>query len=65
MINSLAAPYAALVLRLSLAFLFFAHLYRKFAITGFDKWWNGMETAGYPGWVTQTGNSCPTQFHYP
>jgi hypothetical protein len=32
-------PYAGLVLRLSLAGLFIAHLYRKFAIQGLDNWW--------------------------
>jgi len=36
MIDNRTAPYAALVLRLSLAFFFFAHLYRKFEVTGFD-----------------------------
>jgi len=43
MIDNRTAPYAALVLRLSLAFFFFAHLYRKFEVTGFDKWWAGMK----------------------
>ena len=42
MIDSRTAPYAALVLRLSLSFLFFAHVYRKFAIIGFDNWWNAL-----------------------
>jgi putative oxidoreductase len=51
MIDIRTAPYAALVLRLSLAFLFFAHLYRKFAVTGFDTWCSGMVKAGYPDWV--------------
>ena len=36
MIDHRTAPYAALVLRLSLSFFFFAHLYRKFAFFGFD-----------------------------
>jgi hypothetical protein len=40
MIDSRTAPYAALFLRLSLSFFFFAHLYRKFAIIGFDNWWS-------------------------
>jgi hypothetical protein len=30
MIDQRTAPYAALVLRLALSFLFFAHLYRKY-----------------------------------
>ena len=34
MIDQRTAPYAALVLRLVLSFLFFAHLYRKFGFTG-------------------------------
>ena len=46
-----AAPYAALVLRLSLAGFFFAHVYRKFAIIGFDNWWNGLAKAGYADWM--------------
>ena len=32
MIDNRTAPYAALFLRLSLSFLFFAHIYRKFAM---------------------------------
>ena len=51
MIDTRTAPYAALVLRLSLSFLFFAHLYRKFQVVGFEKWWSGMEKAGYADWV--------------
>ena len=47
MTDSRAAPYAALVLRLSLSFLFMAHLYRKFAVIGFDNWWNGFKKAEY------------------
>lgn len=47
------APYAALVLRLSLAFLFAAHVYRKFAIIGFDNWWTGLNKAGYADWMLQ------------
>ena len=42
MIDNRLVPYAALFLRLSLSFLFFAHLYRKFAISGFDAWWSGL-----------------------
>jgi putative oxidoreductase len=47
MIDNRLAPYAALFLRLSLSFLFFAHLYRKFGITGFDAWWSGLTKQGY------------------
>jgi putative oxidoreductase len=46
-----AASYGALLLRLLLGGLFIAHLYRKFAISGFDNWWDGLSTAGYPAWV--------------
>ena len=47
MIDNRLVPYAALFLRLSLSFLFFAHLYRKFAISGFDAWWSGLSKQGY------------------
>jgi len=52
MIDHRTAPYAALVLRLSLAFFFLAHLYRKFAVTGYDNWWSCMQKAGYADWVS-------------
>ena len=52
MIDHRTAPYAALVLQLSLAFFFLAHLYRKFAVTGYDNWWSGMQKAGYADWVS-------------
>ncbi|SRR5258708_7784937 len=45
------APYAALVLRLSLAFFFIAHVYRKFAIIGFDNWWSRLVKDGYADWM--------------
>jgi putative oxidoreductase len=51
MIDDRTAPYAALVLRLSLAFLFLAHLYRKFAVIGFDSWWTGLNKQGYADWM--------------
>lgn len=51
MIDTRTAPYAALLLRLSLSFLFFAHLYRKFAIIGFDNWWSRLLKDGYADWV--------------
>jgi putative oxidoreductase len=51
MIDRRTAPYAALVLRLALSFLFFAHLYRKFGYTGYDVWFSGWIKAGYPAWT--------------
>jgi putative oxidoreductase len=51
MVDNRTAPYAALALRLSLSFFFFAHLIRKFAVIGFDPWWAGLVKQGYPGWV--------------
>ena len=51
MVDARFAPYGALVLRLSLSFFFFAHLYRKFAVTGFDPWWNGLVKQGYADWM--------------
>ncbi len=51
MIDHRTAPYAALVLRLSLSFLFIAHLYRKLAVTGFDSWWSGLAKQGYADWM--------------
>ena len=51
MTDQRTAPYAALFLRLSLSFLFLAHLYRKYAIIGFDPWWAGQNKSGYPDWV--------------
>ena len=47
MMDNRFVPYAALFLRLSLSFLFFAHLYRKFSISGFDVWWGGLVKQGY------------------
>ena len=52
MIDNRTAPYAALVLRLSMSFLFFAHIYRKFAIIGFDNWWSRLVAKdGYADWM--------------
>lgn len=51
MIDQRTAPYAALLLRLALSFLFFAHLYRKYGVTGYDNWFNGWTKAGYPAWT--------------
>jgi putative oxidoreductase len=47
MLDQRTAPYAALLLRLSLSFFFFAHLYRKFMVNGFDPWWSGLVKQGY------------------
>jgi putative oxidoreductase len=51
MIDNRMASYAAFVLRLTLAFFFFAHVYRKFAHIGFEAWWNGLVKQGYPAWT--------------
>ena len=51
MIEQRAMPYAALILRLTLSFFFFAHLIRKFVSVGFDKWLNGFIREGYPAWT--------------
>jgi putative oxidoreductase len=48
-----SAPYAALVLRVTLGLMFLAHLYWKFEILpgGAQKWWSGLLANGYPGFV--------------
>jgi putative oxidoreductase len=51
MIDRRTAPFAALILRLTLSFLFSAHLYRKYAFTGYEAWFNGWVQAGYPAWT--------------
>src|SRR5260221_2639064 len=51
MLDQRAAPYAALVLRLTLSFFFIAHVYRKFAVIGFDNWWNRLIKDGYAEWM--------------
>jgi putative oxidoreductase len=50
-IDSRTAAYAATVLRLSLASFFLVHLYRKFAVVGFNHWLTGWEQAGYADWA--------------
>src|SRR6266700_3015821 len=52
-IDMRTAPYAALLLRVTLGIYAIAHIYWKFYIRpdGFDGWWNGLITAGYPSWV--------------
>jgi putative oxidoreductase len=51
MIDQRTAPYGTLLLRITIGGLFILHLYWKFAIFGVDKWWMGLEQAGYSGWV--------------
>ena len=50
MIDQRTAPWAALLLRISLGLLFIAHLYWKFAVLdgGLDKWWSNFAANGYP-----------------
>jgi putative oxidoreductase len=45
------APYATLLLRVTLGGYFILHIYRKFAILGFSAWWVRLEHDGYPAWV--------------
>jgi putative oxidoreductase len=49
MIDQRTAPWAVLVLRVSLGSLFIAHLYWKFAILpgGLSTWWGNFEKSGY------------------
>lgn len=51
MIVQLTAPYAAFVLRVTIAGLFVAALYGKFILKPIALWWNGLLKAGYPEWV--------------
>jgi putative oxidoreductase len=50
MIDQRTAPWAALLLRVTLGSLFIAHLYWKFAILpgGLNTWWSSFATNGYP-----------------
>jgi putative oxidoreductase len=50
MIDQRTAPWAALLLRVTLGSLFIAHLYWKFAILdgGLNKWWTIFSDNGYP-----------------
>ena len=50
MIDQRTAPWAALLLRVTLGSLFIAHLYWKFAILpgGLNTWWLNFATSGYP-----------------
>lgn len=51
MIDQRTAPYAALLLRVTIAGLFIAALYGKFVLKPIGLWWNGLLKAGYPEWV--------------
>jgi putative oxidoreductase len=51
MIDQRTAPFAALLLRLTLGGLFISHLYWKFAVRGFAQWWTALQDAGYPSLV--------------
>jgi putative oxidoreductase len=53
MLDMRTAPYAALLLRVTLGFLFIAHLYFKFYVRdgGFEGWWANLNNNGYPDWV--------------
>ena len=53
MIDNRTAPYAALLLRVTLGLLAIAHIYWKFFIlpNGIDGWWSNLNNNGYPNWV--------------
>jgi len=51
MIDTRTAPYAALLLRVTIAGYFAAALYGKFVLKPISLWWNGLLKAGYPEWV--------------
>lgn len=48
-----AAPYAALLLRVTLGLMFLAHLYWKFEVLpgGLHAWWSNFSANGYPRFV--------------
>jgi putative oxidoreductase len=52
-IDQKTAPYAALLLRLTLGALFIAHLFWKFALLdgGINRWWGSFAVNGYPWFV--------------
>lgn len=52
-IDQRTAPYAALLLRLTLGAFAIAHVYWKFFVLpgGLDAWWSGLNNNGYPNWV--------------
>jgi putative oxidoreductase len=49
----LFCPFAALGLRVTLGFMFIAHLYWKFEILpgSVERWWSGLVANGYPAFV--------------
>ena len=53
MIDNRTAPYAALLLRVTLGLLAIAHIYWTFFIlpNGIDGWWSNLNNNGYPNWV--------------
>jgi putative oxidoreductase len=51
MIDQKTAPYAALILRLTIAGYFAAALYGKFILRPISLWWGNLLKAGYPEWV--------------
>jgi putative oxidoreductase len=53
MVDAGMAPYAALLLRVTLGSLAIAHLYWKFYVLpgGLQAWWQNLNTQGYPDWV--------------
>lgn len=53
MIDSRTAPYAVLLLRVTLGLLAIAHIYWKFFIRadGLEGWWTNLNNNGYPDWV--------------
>jgi len=53
LIDPRTAPFAALLLRCTLGYLFIAHLYFKFYVRdgGFVGWWANLNNNGYPDWV--------------
>jgi putative oxidoreductase len=51
MIDIRTAPFAALLLRVTIAGLFIFALYGKFIVRPISLWWNGLLKAGYPEWV--------------
>jgi putative oxidoreductase len=51
MIDNRTAPYAALLLRLTISGFFIVALYGKFILRPISLWWGGLLKAGYPEWV--------------
>jgi putative oxidoreductase len=53
MVDARLAPYAVLLLRVTLGSLAIAHLYWKFYVLpgGLQAWWQNLNMQGYPDWV--------------